>query len=130
MELINGLENTTILRTKLKEQGWAVNVCYNTIINDKHCYLPSLGQLKIIEKYIDIINELLIRVGYNAFPIENISYWSSALGNKSEKPNDGSSTSFVEDWYIYIVYGCVFKKTFAWGLNCQGYYNAMPITDL
>lgn len=121
-----GEEATAAFRTTLGNvQQWAVNIAYNTTLNGQNCYLPYQGELLVIYRNKDIINELLVKCGYNALP--NGDYWSSSLLKRVD--SDGNSTNNING-YLKIMAGINFGSNNIWGLNVQGYYNVLPITKL
>ncbi len=120
-----GKESTDIFRVKLAPDE-AVNVAYNKILDDRHCYLPYMGELNLILLNKDKIDELLVRCGCKALPTGD--YWSSALlarVNSSGEPTNAPSG------YLQVMAGINVGDDFIrWGLNVQGYYWVLPITKL
>lgn len=111
----DGYSTTNLLKNKLAaDSNWAVNLAYNTILDGRHCWLPSMGELMNIVSLKDeiatILNKLGITWNFN-------EVWSSALATLK----DGTE-------YINYVYG-YYWKTNAWdGFNCQGAYTVLPVT--
>lgn len=111
----DGYATTNLLRNRLAaDSNWAVNLAYNTFLDGRRCWLPSMGELMNIVSLKDEITTILDKLGIT-WDFNEI--WSSALANLK----DGTE-------YIQTVYG-FYWKTKAWdGFNCQGAYALLPVT--
>jgi len=111
----DGYSTTNLLKNKLTaDSNWAVNLAYNTMLDGRHCWLPSMGELMNIVSLKDeiaiILNKLGITWNFNEI-------WSSALATLK----DGTE-------YINYVYGYYWKTNAYDGFNCQGAYTVLPVT--
>lgn len=121
----NGAENTAVLRRWLTADGtWAVNRAYNTIVNGRNCYLPSLGELMAIWRCKAEVDALLVRCGCEALPAA--SYWSSALATRQTADGENSDDPNAFLAWVYGIYG-----NGDWdGFNVQGFYRVLAIAAL
>lgn len=124
--LLNGKENTATLRASLTaDSGWAVNQVFNTIVNGKNCWLPSLGELSLIWRYKTEVDALLAMCQCETLSKSN--YWSSALASRVDA--DGNDVLDVNsEAYLNAVFG-IYQSGDLDGFNVQGLYYALPITD-
>ncbi len=116
----DGQTATDTFRKSLTAQGWAVNVAYNKMINGQHCYLPYAGELLTIFNKRHMINLLLKYCGCDELPSDG-DYWSSALLGRTDDSDVNS--------YLNVIAGINFGGGQYWGLNVQGYYYVLPITE-
>lgn len=122
----DGEDNTTAYRTSIKGSEEAVNVCYNTMLNGQHCYLPSFAELTYIMNNKDKVNTLLGKCGGNLLQV-NRNYWSSSLFNRKD-PNTGAETTDPNGYLNYV--GGYYGGGNYDGFNVQGLYYVIPITKL
>lgn len=117
----DGRTATDTFRTTLTVQSWAVNVAYNKMINGQHCYLPYAGELLAIFNKRHMVNLLLKYCGCSALPSDG-DYWSSTLLGRLDSTDVNS--------YLNIMAGINWGGGQYWGLNVQGFYYVLPITEL
>lgn len=111
----NGYATTNLLRKSLSaDSNWAVNLAYNTMLDGRHCWLPSMGELMNIVSLKDEITTILNKLGVT-WDFNEI--WSSTLAVLK----DGTE-------YIQTVYGYYWKSQTWDGFNCQGAYALLPVT--
>lgn len=75
----NGENNTLLLKNNLNPgENTALSIASSYIFpNGKNGYLPALGELKEVFDNLNVINELIVKVGGER--IEKTWYWSSTL---------------------------------------------------
>lgn len=111
----NGYATTNLLRKGLiGDTNWAANLAYQTILDGRHCWLPSMGELSDIVSLKDEITTILTKLGIT-WNFNEI--WSCAIATLKDNTD-----------YINYVYG-YYWSTKSWdGFNCQGAYTVLPVT--
>lgn len=117
----DGRTATDTFRTTLTNQEWAVNVAYNKMINGQHCYLPYAGELLRIFNARQMVNLLLNYCGCSSLPSDG-DYWSSTLLGRTDNTDNNS--------YLHVIAGINWGGGQYWGLNVQGFYYVLPVTEL
>lgn len=93
---------------------WACNVAKNSVWKDgRQGYLPALGELSFISKYIEDLNDARIKCGCDE--LQKTNYWSSTLNSRNEQ-------GYVESGYISDLHD------YFDGGRVQGYYYCIPVS--
>ena len=115
-----GFADTKVLRDTLTETSWAVNKAYNTTLFGKNCYLPSLGELKII---LDNKEKIEAHTANTVMKFTSVTtIWSSTLATRVDNES--------EDSYLLTVH------TVSWRLgafdtcNVQNLSTVLPVLAL
>lgn len=117
---LEGFADTNVLRTTLKESSWAVNKAYETVLFGKHCYLPSLGELKII---VDNKAKIEAHTANTTLKFTSVNeIWSSTLANRVTEGDEKS--------YLLYMYGYYWRTQAHDGFNVQGLYTVLPVLAL
>lgn len=111
----DGYAATNLLKANLSaDSNWAANLAYNTMLDDRHCWLPSMGELMNIVSLKDEITTILNKLGVT-WNFNEI--WSSALASLKDSTQ-----------YIQTVYGYSWKNQTYDSFNCQSAYTLLPVT--
>lgn len=111
---MDGESNTNILCSEMTYDQWACNVAKNSVWKDgRQGYLPALGELSFISKYIEDLNDARIKCGCDE--LQKTNYWSSTLNSRNEQ-------GYVEGVYISDL------RDYFDGGRVQGYYYCIPVS--
>lgn len=112
----DGETNTNVLCQDLTEQYWACNVAKNSTWKDGRTgYLPALGELVFISKYIDDLNDARIKCGCEE--LQKVNYWSSTLNSRDDE-------GYVDWTYISDLHG------YLDGGRVQGNYYCISVSKI
>lgn len=111
---MDGETNTNILCSEMTYDQWACNVAKNSVWKDgRQGYLPALGELSFISKYIEDLNDARIKCGCDE--LQKANYWCSTLNARNE------------EGYVKSVYISDLRDYFDGG-NVQGHYYCIPVS--